>query len=225
VGADALLDGERRTWTGLHVVPGRWVLESNAGDIGRGWAWVCEMLGVTAGEADELAASAQAGSRDAMMVLARAPMNAAAMTAGVGAITFPLPLAMSTLDRADVLRATLESAAYAIRANVEQVEEVSAERIDVLRLGGGMSRSTLFAQMLADVLDRPIEVARSPETTALGAAMLAFVALGVYSTIDEAAQAMAQPRTVVTPNARDSATYDDCYARWRMLAAHMEQAP
>jgi ribulose kinase len=75
------------------------------------------------------------------------------------------------------------------------------------------------------VLDRPIEVARSPETTALGAAMLAFVALGVYSTIDQAAEAMAQPRTVVTPNARDSATYDDCYARWRMLAAHMEQAP
>jgi autoinducer 2 (AI-2) kinase len=220
-----LLDPKRRTWTGLHVLRDRWVLESNAGDTGRAWEWVCSMLDATPAEADALASQSPPGAHDGLMVLGRAPMNAAQMTAGVGAITFPLPLAMWSLDRADLLRATLEAAAYAIRANIEQLEEVSGRRIERLKLAGGMSRSALFAQILADVLDRPIEVARSPETTALGAAALAFVATGTYGSIDEAVAAMTEPRNVVTPDLRTSATYDDCYARWRMLAQHMEQAP
>ena len=81
------------------------------------------------------------------------------------------------------------------------------------------------SQNLADVLERPIEVARSPETAAVGAAALAFVAAGAYGSIAEAVAAMTEPRVVVTPGLRTSATYDDCYARWRILVQHMEQAP
>jgi sugar (pentulose or hexulose) kinase len=80
----------------------------------------------------------------------------------------------------DVLRATLEACAYAIRGNLEQLDEVSGARIERLHLGGGMSRIGLLPQMLADVIDRPVELARSPETSAVGAAMLAFVALGQF---------------------------------------------
>jgi autoinducer 2 (AI-2) kinase len=220
-----LLDAKRRTWTGLHVMPDRWVLESNAGDTGRAWDWVCTMLGLTPEAASALAETAPTGAHDALFVLGRAPMNAAQMTAGVGAFTFPTPIAMSSLGRADVLRATLEAAAYAIRANVEQLEEVSARKIPSIRLGGGMSQSAVFGQILASVLERRVEVARSPQTTAVGAAALAFVATGVFASIVEAVAAMTEPREIIEPNARDSAVYEDCYARWRMLVKHMEQAP
>ena len=220
-----LLDAKRRTWTGMHVVPGHWVLESSAGDTGVAWTSICSLLAVDAEQGDSLAREAEAGAEDTLMVLGRAPMNAAGMAAGVGAITFPLPFAAWPLRKRAVARAALEAAAYAVRANLEQLEEVSGRRIDVLRMGGGMSRSALFAQIVADVLDRPVEVARSPETTALGAAALAFVAVGVHRSIDEAVAAMALPTRRVTPDARDSATYDDCYARWREMLLHMERSP
>ena len=45
VTARPILDGDRRTWTGVHVVPNRWILESNAGELGRAFDWICAMVG------------------------------------------------------------------------------------------------------------------------------------------------------------------------------------
>jgi L-xylulokinase len=146
------------------------------------------------------------------------------MMAGVGGIIVPLPLVMAAPSRADVLRATLESIAFALRANLEQLEEVGSRRIDSLRLGGGMSQSTLFAQVVADAIDRPVEVARTPETTALGAAVLAAVALGVYSTTGEATAAMCGTRARYEPDLRASTEYEDHYAQWCAMAEAMERA-
>lgn len=220
-----LLDEKRRTWTGRHAAPGRWILESSAGDTGRAWDAVCELVGVTAAQGMLQADDSAPGAADVLMVLGQAPMNAGAMTMRVGALTFPTPLAMWPLDRGRILRATLEAAAFAVRANVEQIEEVAGERVEEVRLGGGMSAADLFARILADVLDRRVLVARSADTTAVGAAALAFQACGRFASLEEAVRMMARPRATVTPDARASAAYDDCYARWRLLVRHMELAP
>ncbi len=212
-----LFDPEMRSWTGVHVVPHRCVLESNAGDTGRAWQWAAELCDLSPHEAQCIAAQSAPGARDVMTVLGPRTMNAAAMTAGVGGVTLPLPLAISPAGRPDVLRSVLESTAYAIRANVEQLEEVSGVRIATLRLGGGMSQSATFAQILADVLDRPIAVAATPNTTAIGAAMLGFVALGVHPTLEAAVGAMSHA-TTVEPDPRRATDYDDFYARWCTMA-------
>jgi len=219
-----VFDAERRTWTSVHAVPGRWILESNAGETGRAWEWMCSMMAVNQDEADRLALAAPAGSRDALSVLGPRAMRASQMTAGVGAITFPLPLVMSAPQRGDMLRSALEAAAYAIRANLEQIEAVSSAAVARLALGGGMSRSALLAQILADVVDRPVDVARTPETSALGAAMLAFAAIGTYGSIAEAMEAMAPGGRIVVPRAADSAEYEDYYMRWCQLSDHMAEA-
>ena len=151
-------------------------------------------------------------------------MRAAAMNAGVGAIAFPLPLVMSDAGLPDVLRSTLEACAYAIRANLEQLDEVSGGHIEQLHLGGGMSRIGLLPQLLADVIDRPVRLARSPETSAVGAAMLAFVATGRFGSLDEAAEAMTGGTLTFEPRPRHSAEYDDYYARWRELSQRMMEA-
>ncbi len=224
VTASPLFDAQMRTWTSVHAAPGRWILESNAGETGRAWEWVANLLSVTPESAGRIAADAPIGSRDVMTALGAAAMRASKMTAGVGAITFPLPLVMSDAGLPDVLRSTLEACAYAIRGNLEQLDEVAGARIERLHLGGGMSRIGLLPQLLADVIDRPVQLARSPETSAVGAAMLAFVAIGRFGSLAEAAEAMTGEQLTFEPRPRPSAEYDDYYARWRELSERMMEA-
>ncbi len=221
VTAAPVFDCEKRTWTSVHGAPGRWILESNAGETGRAWAWIGSMLGVSPGEAEQLAQAAPSGSNDVMSVLGARAMRAAEMMAGMGAITFPLPLVMSAPDRGDVLRSVLEAAAFGVRANLEQLEEAASAKVDRLRLGGGMSRSALFTQIVADVIDRPVEVARAAETSAVGAAMLALTSVGRCASLEEAASVMASGRRAVTPDMAASAAYEDYYARWCALSDEM----
>jgi autoinducer 2 (AI-2) kinase len=217
-----LFDDERRTWTGLHVLPKRWVLESNAGDAGRAWTWTREMLGVDDAEADALAAHAPAGANDVLSVLGPGAMRASSMSAGVGALALPLPIVMSSPARSDVLRATLEGIACAIRVNLEQLEAIRGSVVQRVALGGGMSRSGVFRQIVADVIDRRVEVAPAPQTSALGAAAVAAAGLGLHASLEDAISAMAPHRTCVQPNAGDSAVYEDVYGRWLELSAKLE---
>lgn len=225
VTASPVFDAAMRTWTGLHVLPDRWVVESNAGETGRVWGWLLSMLGVTATEADALAATSPAGAHDVVTVLGPARMHAAAMSAGVGGITLPLPLVMSAPDRGDLVRAVLESIAFAIRANLEQAEEVAGARATELRLAGGMARSEISARILADVIERPVWVASTPETTALGAAALAARALAVHDSLADALGAMVRPSSVVGPDAASAATYEDVYERWLAMCETFESMP
>lgn len=214
VTAAPVADAARRTWTGLHVAPDLWVAESNAGSLGRAWQWMCDVFGIAAAEGDALAAQSPPGARDAMAVLGPRAMNAAAMNAGVGAVTFPLPLVMSPPDRPDLLRATQEAIAFAVRANVEQIEGVTGSAVERIALGGGMSRSALFARILCDALGRAVDVACAPETTAVGAAALALTAAGVHHSLDAAVASMSAQSRTLHPEPATSAAYDDCYERW-----------
>lgn len=216
-----LLDPEMRTWTGVHVIPDRWVLESNASETGRAWAWLLEMMSLTDAEADAHVVASPPGANDAMSLIGARRMTAHAMSAGVGALTMPLPFVMSAPSRGDLLRSVMESIAYAIRSNIEQLEEVSGRAAGRIAIGGGMSRGPL-PRILADVLGRPVEVARAPETSAIGAAMLAAVAVGLHPSVESAVAAMAGGRTTIEPDAGVSAAYDDLYDRWCAMADTFE---
>jgi glycerol kinase len=84
--------------------------------------------------------------------------------------------------REHLVRAALEAIAF----QVLDVVEAMTERPTMLRADGGASANGFLMQFLADVLGLPIEVAAERETTALGAAALAGVALGQWSRADVA---------------------------------------
>jgi len=79
--------------------------------------------------------------------------------------------------REHLVRAALESIAFQLR----DVVDAMPERPAVLRLDGGAAANAFLVQLIADVLQLPVEVAAERETTALGAAALAGVALGRWS--------------------------------------------
>ena len=88
--------------------------------------------------------------------------------------------------RAHIARATLESIAYQTRDLVEAMR-AAGQPIDVLRADGGGTANAFLMQLQADLLGVPVEVAAVRETTALGAASLAGLGVGLWKTTDQLA--------------------------------------
>jgi len=79
-------------------------------------------------------------------------------------------------------------------------------------------------QTLADVLNRPIKVARSEQTCALGAAMFAAVAAGEYPKVEDAIDHMEQGfEREFAPDPTHAAVYDALYGRYARFGAFVEK--
>jgi glycerol kinase len=115
--------------------------------------------------------------------------------------------------RAHLARAVVESMAYQTRDVVDMMAAASGEDLDELRVDGGASAMDLLLQLQADQLGVTVARAAVEETTALGAAYLAGLGAGVWTTVDEvSARWTADAR--VEP-AGDPALVDAAYQQWQ----------
>ncbi|MEM1359062.1 MAG: glycerol kinase GlpK [Bacteroidota bacterium] len=82
--------------------------------------------------------------------------------------------------KAHIVRATLQSLAYQVRDVLDAMQKDSGKKLSTLRVDGGASANNLLMQFQADILGTPVERPEIVETTALGAAMLAGLAVGYW---------------------------------------------
>ncbi|MEO1772720.1 glycerol kinase GlpK [Candidatus Enterococcus ferrettii] len=87
--------------------------------------------------------------------------------------------------RDDLIKATLQSIAYQVRDIVDTMQEDTGIKIPVLKVDGGAAKNEYLMQFQSDILDTPIQRAKNLETTALGAAFLAGLAVGYWKDTDE----------------------------------------
>jgi glycerol kinase len=113
--------------------------------------------------------------------------------------------------RAHLVRATLEAIAFEVRDVVDTVPDRTA--LTGLTVDGGASANDLLCQVQADVLGVPVERPRIVETTALGAAFLAGLGTGVWSSTEELRKTWQLDRRF-EPSV-DRARADAAHARWR----------
>jgi len=118
--------------------------------------------------------------------------------------------------RAHLVRATLEAITFEVR-DVFDVMTGGWRETCALRADGGASTNDLLMQMQADQLQIPVERPAVAETTALGAAFLAGLATGTWSSQDELAATWRLDRRF-TPGVRD----DPGYARWRRAVSRAQ---
>ncbi|HTO66929.1 MAG TPA: xylulokinase [Bradyrhizobium sp.] len=121
----------------------------------------------------------------------------------------------SATDRSAIVQAVLEGVAFAARDNFAALAG-SGPGITEVDLVGGGSRSSLWAQIMADVLGIPVHRVEEGEVgAALGAARLGRLA----ATGEKPAEVCRRPRRLATfvPRAAVVAAYDDAYAQWRRL--------
>jgi glycerol kinase len=118
----------------------------------------------------------------------------------------------SGTSAAHIARATLEAIAQQTVDLVEALEAGGAPPLTSLRADGGAAIDDLLLQIQADLLGRPVERAAFPETTALGAALLAGRAVGLWGS-DEEVTALAVPGRIFEPQ-RDAAWRREMRERW-----------
>ncbi|HEV2350954.1 MAG TPA: glycerol kinase GlpK [Terriglobia bacterium] len=116
-------------------------------------------------------------------------------------------------NRNHIVRAALESIAYQTRAVVDCMAKDSGIHAEVLRVDGGAARNDFLCQFQADILGTPVERPGSTESTALGAAYLAGLAVGFWkSERDLAAQLKVERRF---DPAMSAARRDELYGGWQ----------
>lgn len=115
-------------------------------------------------------------------------------------------------NRAHVVRAAVESMAYQTRDVVEAMENETGERLTELRVDGGASVMDVLCQFQSDLLGIPVRRPRQTETTALGAAFLAGIGVGIWADRD-LADLWKLDREFEPQMSRDQA--DGLQARWR----------
>jgi glycerol kinase len=141
----------------------------------------------------------------------------AASCADTGGVVFvPAPLGLGTPEwdygargalfgltrgsgRAEIVRAVLEGIAHRGADLVEAAEADAGTTIPRVRVDGGMTDNPTFVQALANAVQRPVEISRVREATALGAALLAGVAAGHHASIDALAHTW-NPKETVEPS-------------------------
>ena len=117
------------------------------------------------------------------------------------------------INRGHFARAALEAAAFQTREIVDAMEADSGVALKVLKADGGMTGNDLLMQIQADVLGVPVVRPKVSESTALGAAYAAGLAVGYWSSVDELRQNWGVDKTWA-PRADESLRAKN-YAMWK----------
>jgi xylulokinase len=196
------LDSRGRLHTFCHAVPGRWHVMGVTQAAGLSLRWFRDTFG--------------AGANDARDPYERLTDEAAAVPPGSdGLLWAPYLMGERTphLDpntraaligltashkRGHVVRAILEGVAFSLKDSFTLFAEMGVP-VRSIRLGGGGARSALWRQIQADVYGHEVEILEAEEGAAYGAAILAGVGAGMWSSVDTACNAVVKVAHRVLP--------------------------
>lgn len=126
-------------------------------------------------------------------------------------------------DAPRIFRALVEAICFGSKKIIERFEEEGVQIKTVIGLGGVAKKSPFAMQTLADVLNRPIKIASSEQAPALGAAMYAAVAAGIYADVLSAKNAMGNGfDQQYHPQPEQAGIYQKLYEKYTRLGAFVE---
>lgn len=224
-------DPEGRVHTFCHAVPGKWHVMGVMLSAGGSLQWFRNML------CQEEMALAKESGRDAYEFITEA---AASVTPGAEGLLFLPYLTGERTPHKDphakgafiglslrhtkayMARAVLEGVAFGMRDSLEIIREMGVA-VSEVRTSGGGARSRLWRQILADTGRTPMVTINVDEGPSYGAAILASVAAGLYSSVDEACDTIISEVDRLTPDAALTDEYDRWFQEYQ--AAYRALAP
>ena len=115
--------------------------------------------------------------------------------------------------RADMYRAILESLGFSLFENIRLLQGCGLNT-DVVRSIGGGSKSECWLQMMADITGFPIEKPAISEAAVLGAAMIAALGFGAFTSLEEGSEAFYKEDRVFIPRDQEHALYEELFDRY-----------
>ncbi|NHI94089.1 MAG: hypothetical protein EAX96_16485 [Candidatus Lokiarchaeota archaeon] len=228
-----LIDEKQRMWTNCHMIENKWVLESNSGKTGEVYKWLRNIFFEEINndnnaykKMDELASQVPVGSNSFLAFTGAMIMNSKNMeeagTSGYGGFLFPLPINVENQAKKAIIRSMLENLAFAIKANLLQMEEVVGAELDIISACGGLTYSPLYSKILCDVIKKKLIIYKEKEATGLGAAICAAVASGSYKNIKSAMENMVKIERTLEPS-ESAKKYQSLFQKWKSYFETMKK--
>lgn len=120
--------------------------------------------------------------------------------------------------KADFVRGIMEGVGFILRENLEMIEQVSGKKAERIVSMGGAAKGECWCQLKADITGSKILSSQQPETTSIGAAALAAVALKDYESVEQAIQAIPVSRKEYKPREKNVVLYEKGYCQYRIYA-------
>ena len=214
-----LTDPRQRIPSFTFLQPGRWILEGVVGTGAGSLRWYRDTLagGTSYEELDAEAAQVPPGSEGVLFLPHLSGATSPHWKSGARGTFHGLSLATS---RGHLTRALLEGVAYQLHENLSVTQELAGPIRQAVVFGGG-ARSVIWRQIIADVINLPVVWTPTVETASLGAAMLAGLGCGLFSSLDEARARMVRMEAVQQPNPAQSQAYAEAYGYYRQVEAHL----
>jgi len=116
--------------------------------------------------------------------------------------------------RAHLVRSVMEGVVFSLKQGMELIQSFRAPIERVIASGGG-TRHPLWLQLQADIFNLPIQISNTREAAALGAAMLAAIGNGYYTTFEEACRQLVNwDPIIIEPNRANARFYRDVFERF-----------
>lgn len=207
-----------------HVIPGKYLILPFAETAGIVYKWF----------RDEFTNEHKSGSIDSESVYERLNAMASTIPPGSGGLVFLPYLAGAAFPendsyargvfygitlrhgKAHFTRAILESIGFLMKKILTIIEQ-SGIKIEEIRSMGGGARSELWLQIKSDICNYPIVRMEEEETSTLGAALLASIKVGDYSTLEEAVNAIVKTGKRFKPDSKNAAIYSKNYSLYKEL--------
>jgi L-ribulokinase len=126
-------------------------------------------------------------------------------------------------DAPGIFRAIVEATCFGAKAIVDRFNKEGVPVKGLIGMGGVAKKSPFIMQMMADVMNMPIRIHKSEQTCALGAAMFAATAAGIYHKVEDAMKAMGQGFDAeYFPNPALVAVYAKRYEKYKALGQFVE---
>ena len=119
-------------------------------------------------------------------------------------------------NRQHIVRAVMEGVIFAFRDTIDIVRKIGIP-VDVVRTTGGGAKSPLWVQMQADIFGCQVETLKVDEGSGYGAALLAAVSVGMFSSINQAVEGNVEVDKVYTPDKKNTKIYDEIFREYSTL--------
>lgn len=226
-----LRDPQKRVLCSCHAVAGTWVMEASMFTTGSIYRWFRDQLSQQQKEKakekgidpyvllDEEALQSPLGSNGIMMIPHFAGAGAPHWNPYSRGVIAGLALGNT---RNDLIRAIMESICFEIRKNIEVMRSLKIP-VDEVRVTGGMTRSSLFNQIQADIYGLPTLISSTEEATALGTAMLVLKGAKICKTCEEVAERVVKISDMKTPNSQNHEKYNKLFELSNKLYNTLQQ--